>query len=63
MSKQAYIDFRDNWLETYIEQYKKGSRKEKTAIKRNIYSNVNLTEDEKDKLWGIIIKRCFLSEE
>ena len=63
MSKQAYNDFRENWLKIYIRQYKTGTKKERTAIKRNLYSNVNLTENEKDKLWGIIIRKCFLSNE
>lgn len=62
MSKKAYDDFRDNWLKAYIEQYKRGSREEKTAIKRNIYKNTKLTEAEKDKIWEIIIRKCFLNK-
>ena len=63
MSKQAYNDFRENWLQTYIKQYKTGTRKERTAIKRNLYDNVSLTEDEKDKLWEIIIRIAYIKED
>ena len=63
MSKQAYNDFRENWLHTYIQQYKKGNKKERTEIKRNLYKNINLTEEEKDKIWSIIIRLCYLKEE
>lgn len=55
MSKQALKDFKKVWLNTYIKQYKDGNREERRAIKRNIYKNVNLTEDEKDELWELIV--------
>lgn len=63
MSKQAYNDFRKNWLQKYIKQYKTGTRKERTAIKRDLYDNVSLTEDEKDKLWEIIIRIAYIKED
>lgn len=55
MSKQALKDFKKVWLNTYIKQYKEGNREERRAIKRNIYNNINLTEDEKDNLWELIV--------
>ena len=57
MSKQALKDFKKVWLNTYIKQYKEGNREERRAIKRNIYKNINLTENEKDSLWELIVKR------
>ena len=30
---------------------------ERRAIKRNIYNNINLTENEKDSLWELIVQR------
>lgn len=57
MSKQALKDFKKVWLNTYIKQYKEGSREERRAIKRNIYKNINLTEDEKDAIWELIVQR------
>ena len=56
MSRQALKDFKKVWLNTYIKQYKEGNRKER-GIKRNIYNNINLTEDEKDSLWELIVQR------
>ena len=55
MSRQALRDFKKVWLNTYIKQYKEGNREERRAIKRNIYNNINLTENEKDSLWELIV--------
>ena len=55
MSRQALKDFKDVWLNTYIKQYKEGNREERRAIKRNIYKNINLTENEKDEVWELIV--------
>lgn len=57
MSRQASKDFKKVWLNTYIKQYKEGNREEIRAIKRNIYNNINLTENEKDSLWELIVQR------
>ena len=57
MSKQALRDFKKVWLNTYIKQYKAGNREERRAIKRNIYNNINLTENEKDSLCELIVQR------
>lgn len=57
MSKQALKDFKKVWLNTYIKQYKEGNREERRAIKRNIYKNINLTENEKDEVWELIVLR------
>ena len=57
MSRQALRDFKKVWLNTYIKQYKEGNREERRAIKRNIYKNINLTENEKDSLWELIVLR------
>ena len=46
MNRQALSDFKKVCLNTYIKQYKEGNREERRAIKRNIYNNINLTEDE-----------------
>ena len=51
MSKQALRDFKKVWLNTYIKQYKEGNREERRAIKRNIYKNINLTENEKEYIF------------
>ena len=50
MSRQALRDFKKVWLNTYIKQYKEGNREERRAIKRNVYKNINLTENEKDEV-------------
>lgn len=57
MSEQALKDFKKVWLNTYIKQYKEGNREERRAIKRNIYKNINLTEQQKDAIWELIVQR------
>lgn len=57
MSRQALKDFKKVWLNTYIKQYKEGNREERIAIKRNIYNNINLTEQQKDAIWELIVQR------
>ena len=57
MSKQALKDFKKVWLNTYIKQYKEGNREERRAIKRNIYKKINLTEQQKDAIWELIVQR------
>lgn len=63
MSKKVYDDFRRIWLKQYIEQYKKGDRKARTEIKRNVYKNTGLTENEKDMIWEAIIRFGFLNSD
>lgn len=62
MSKQALRDFRKVWLNTYIQQYKRADAKARKDIKRNVYSNIWLTEDEKDKIWEEIVRWGFEKE-
>lgn len=57
MSSSRYKDLKKEWLQTYIQQYKKGDRKTRRAIKENIYKNTSMTETEKDKLWNEIVLR------
>ena len=57
MSRQALKDFKKVWLNTYIKQYKEGNGEERRAIKRNIYKNINLTEQQKDAIWELIVQR------
>lgn len=57
MSRQALKDFKKVWLNTYIKQYKEGNREERRAIKRNIYKNINLTEQQKAAIWELIVQR------
>ena len=57
MSKEAFKDFKRFWLNTYIKQYKEGNRKVRRSIKENIYKQIKLTDDEKDKLWEEIVNR------
>ena len=57
MSRQALRNFKKVWLNTYIKQYKEGNREERRAIKRNIYKNINLTEQQKDAIWELIVQR------
>lgn len=54
---KTYKDFKKVWLVNYINQYKKGDRNVRKAIKNNIYKNINLKEAEKDKLWEEIVQR------
>lgn len=63
MSKKEYDDFRRFWLKQYIDQYKKGDRKTRRAIKDNVYKNTGLTENEKDLIWETIIRFGYLSNE
>lgn len=62
MSRQALKDFKKVWLNTYIKQYKEGNREERRAIKRNIYKNINLTEQQKDAIWELIVMIGFNEE-
>lgn len=57
MSKEAFKDFKRFWLNTYIKQYKEGNKKARREIKENIYKQIKLTEEEKDKLWEEIVNR------
>ena len=57
MSKESYKDFKKTWLLAYIKQYKQGDNKTRRVIKDNIYKNIHLTENEKDKLWEEIVNR------
>lgn len=57
MSKESYKDFKKTWLLVYINQYKTGDNKTRRAIKNNIYKNIHLTENEKDKLWEEMVNR------
>jgi len=63
MSKKEYDEFRRFWLKQYIEQYKKGNREEKRAIKKNVYKNIGLTADEKDRIWETIIQFGYLNND
>ena len=63
MSKKAYDDFRRFWLKQYIDQYKKGDRKTRKAIKDNVYKNTGLTENEKDMIWETIIRVGYLNND
>lgn len=56
MSRKVVVDFRKNWLKAYIEQFKKADSKGRKEIKRNIYSNVHLSEVEKDNIWEEIVR-------
>ena len=56
MSKQAYRDFKENWLHKYRAIYKTGNNEQKRYLKDVMYSKVNLNESEKDKLWGLITR-------
>ena len=56
MSKKSYSEFRKFWLKNYIEQYKNGTRESRKELKENIYKNINLTEDEKDKIWEEVLR-------
>ena len=56
MSRQTFNEFRRFWLKNYIEQFKNGKRKTRREIKKNIYKNINLTEEEKDRLWEEIVR-------
>lgn len=57
MSKEAFKDFKRFWLNTYIKQYKEGDKKVRREIKENIYKQVKLTEEEKDRIWEEIVNR------
>lgn len=57
MSKEAFKDFKRFWLSTYIKQYKEGNKQTRRTIKENIYKQIKLTEEEKDKLWEEIVNR------
>ena len=57
MSKEAFKDFKRFWLNTYIKQYKEGNKKARREIKENIYKQIKLTEEEKDRLWEEVVNR------
>ena len=63
MSKKEYDEFRRFWLKQYIEQYKEGNREERRAIKKNVYKNIGLTADEKDRIWEKIIQFGYLNND
>ena len=56
MSKQAYQDFKKNWLHKYREIYKTGNNEQKRHLKDAMYSKVNLKVSEKDHLWRLITR-------
>lgn len=43
------------WVPILRKQFKNGNQKAKRAIKNNVYSNWNLTDKEKDKVWEEIV--------
>lgn len=57
MSKQAFNDFKRFWLENYKKQYKSATPKEKKELRDHIYKNINLSENEKDKIWESIVRQ------
>ena len=57
MRRQAIRDLKKVWMNTYIKQYKERNREERRAIKRNIYKNINLTEQQKDAIWELSVQR------
>ena len=63
MSKKEYDEFRRFWLKQYIEQYKEGNREERRVIKKNVYKNIGLTADEKDRIWETIIQFGYLNND
>ena len=56
MSSEQFGKFKECWLEVYKEQYSVADLKQKREIKNNIYKNINLTEDQKDKIWMLIVE-------
>lgn len=56
MSAEQFGKFKEFWLEVYKEQYSVADIKQKREIKNNIYKNINLTEDQKDKIWMLIVE-------
>lgn len=56
MSSEQFGKFKEFWLEVYKEQYSVADLKQKREIKDNIYKNINLTEDQKDKIWMLIVE-------
>lgn len=54
MTKEEYERFKKDNLQFFRNRYKsnKGSRKE---LKRSVYDNPNLTEQQKDNFWGLVV--------
>lgn len=51
-SKLEYIRY---WLETYSKHFKECDRLGKLKIRKELFDNIHLTEDEKEKVWEIIV--------
>ena len=56
MSRKEYIKWRQVWLNNYIKQYKEADSKGRREIRNNVYKNINLTEDEKDRIFETITR-------
>lgn len=50
-----FKSFIKNYLETLKENYRSSNYKGKRELKKYIYSNIRLTEKEKDKIWREIV--------
>ena len=51
-SKLEYIRY---WLETYSKHFKESDRLGKLKIRKELFDNIHLTDDEKEKVWEIIV--------
>lgn len=56
MGRTQLKEFKKYWLKNYIEQYKNGNNIAKREIKNNLYKNINLSDDEKDEIWELIVR-------
>ena len=63
MSKKALEEFKEFWLQNYIEQYKKSDAKGRKEIRNNVYRNTNLTEKEKDEIFETIVTYGLIMED
>lgn len=57
--KEYYIYFRHNILKNYVRKMLEATDYEtRKTLKKRIYSNVKLSENEKNEIWTEICKRC-----
>lgn len=54
MNREDFIKFKEKYLKRFRKYYKEGTSESREELKRSIYDNINLTDDEKDEFWNLV---------
>ena len=55
MNKEDFEKFKKNYLSRFIKYYIEANTTQKKEVKRSIFENPNLTEEEKEEFWNEVI--------